>query len=58
MRVDALEVRAEAELDHLELGQLGEDAVGAQASGDTLASIWVVSDGFHPRSVPYEHVFV
>ena len=38
MRLDAFEVRPEPQLDHLELGELREDAVVARSPRDLLAT--------------------
>ena len=39
VRLDALEVRAEPEFDHFEVGQLGEDPVVAGPTRDLLAPV-------------------
>jgi D-3-phosphoglycerate dehydrogenase len=39
VRGDALEVRPEAELDHFDLGQLGENPVMPRLAGDSLAVV-------------------
>ena len=58
VRLDALEVGPEAELDHLELGHLGEDPVIPGPAGQLLAPVGACDDPFHGGSVPYEQVFV
>ena len=55
---DALELRPEAELDRLELGQLGQDPVVPGPARDPFAPAGAGHDPVHGDSVPYEHLFV
>jgi len=47
VRVDSLEVRPEAQLHDLELGQLGEDAVMPVGARDLLAIVRTDEDAVH-----------
>ena len=47
VRLDALEVRPELQLDHLELGKLGENAVVARAARDRFAIVGTDEDAVH-----------
>ena len=58
VRLDSLEVGAEAELDHLEVGQLGQDPVVSGAASELFAPVGSGDDAVHGGSVPYEHLFV
>ncbi len=58
VRLHALELGPEAELDHLELGQLGQDPVRSGPANELFAPVGAGDDAVHGGSVPYEHVFV
>jgi hypothetical protein len=51
VQADALEVRAETELDHLELRQLREDAMVPRRADDALAAVGPVGDSLHATSM-------
>lgn len=54
VRVDALEVRPKAELDHLDLGQLGENPVISRLADDSLAVVRAERDALlvHGATIP------
>src|SRR5262249_18364822 len=62
VRLDAFELLTEGELDHLELGELGEDPVAPAGAGDVLAAVRAVDDPWHTEEcsirtyVRVEHV--
>ena len=58
VRLHALELGPEAELDHLELGQLGQDPVVSRPAHELFAPVRAGDDAVHGTSVPYEHLFV